>query len=58
MRCVVTSVRCINIGAFFQLATTYAEHDIGFWLAYLLPGIIYMCVSLFTTQWHIQPLLM
>jgi hypothetical protein len=35
---------CINIGAFFQLATTYAEHDIGFWLAYLLPGIIYMCV--------------
>lgn len=35
---------CINVGAFFQLATTYAEHDIGFWLAYLLPGIIYMIV--------------
>lgn len=24
----------INIGAFFQLATTYAEHDVGYWLAY------------------------
>ncbi|KZV93794.1 PTR2-domain-containing protein [Exidia glandulosa HHB12029] len=31
----------INIGAFFAIATTYAEHDVGFWLAYLLPGIIY-----------------
>ncbi len=37
---------CINIGAFFSLATTYAEHDIGFWLAYLLPGIIYMIVPI------------
>ncbi|EJD51769.1 putative peptide transporter [Auricularia subglabra TFB-10046 SS5] len=34
----------INMGAFFAIATTYAEHDIGFWLAYLLPGIIYMRV--------------
>ena len=31
----------INIGAFFSLATTYAEHDIGFWLAFLLPAILY-----------------
>ena len=36
----------INIGAFFSLATTYAEHDVGFWLAYLLPGIIYMLVPI------------
>jgi len=36
----------INVGAFFQLATTYAEHDIGFWLAYLLPGIIYMMMPI------------
>ena len=36
----------INIGAFFQLATTYAEKDVGFWLAYLLPGLIYMLMPL------------
>ena len=52
---------CINCGAFFGVATAYAEHDIGeqhdllllegrcsvlytgFWLAYLLPAILYMC---------------
>jgi dipeptide/tripeptide permease len=33
---------CINIGAFFSLATTYAEKYNGFWMAFLLPGIIYM----------------
>lgn len=36
----------INVGAFFRLATTYAEHDVGFWLAFLLPGIIYMLVPI------------
>ncbi|KAK4704496.1 hypothetical protein P7C70_g1711, partial [Phenoliferia sp. Uapishka_3] len=43
----------INIGAFFRLGnmrfrftTTYAEHDIGYWLAFLLPGIIYMIMPL------------
>ena len=36
----------INVGAFFRLATTYAEHDVGFWLAFLLPGIIYLLVPL------------
>jgi POT family proton-dependent oligopeptide transporter len=30
--------------SFTSLATTYAEHDVGFWLAYLLPGILYMYV--------------
>lgn len=30
----------INIGAFFALATTYSERLVGFWLAYLLPGIM------------------
>ncbi|KAL8280605.1 hypothetical protein RQP46_006928 [Phenoliferia psychrophenolica] len=29
---------CINIGAFFSLATTYAEHDVGYWLAYRSPS--------------------
>ena len=33
---------CINIGAFFAIATSEAERNVGFWLAYLLPGIIYM----------------
>ena len=32
----------INVGAFMQLATTYAERYIGFWLAWLLPGIVYL----------------
>jgi POT family proton-dependent oligopeptide transporter len=34
----------INIGGFFSLATTYSERFVGFWLAYLLPGIVYMLV--------------
>ncbi|OJD35944.1 ptr2-domain-containing protein [Diplodia corticola] len=32
----------INVGAFFAIATTYAEKRIGFWLAFLLPTIIFM----------------
>ncbi|EJT97854.1 PTR2-domain-containing protein [Dacryopinax primogenitus] len=36
----------INIGAFFSVATSYAERDVGFWLAYLLPGIIYMLMPI------------
>ncbi|KAM0794956.1 POT family-domain-containing protein [Usnea florida] len=31
----------VNVGAFFALATTYCEKDIGYWLAYLTPGILY-----------------
>lgn len=34
----------INIGAFFALASTYAEKYVGFWLAFLLPTIIYTVV--------------
>lgn len=37
---------CINIGALFQLATQYAAYDVGFWLAFLLPGILYMIMPL------------
>ncbi|KAJ4051998.1 peptide transporter ptr2 [Fusarium oxysporum] len=33
---------CINVGAFFMIATTYIEKYVGFWLAFLLPGIIYI----------------
>ncbi|KAJ7266315.1 PTR2-domain-containing protein [Mycena rebaudengoi] len=31
----------VNIGAFLRVATTYSEKRIGFWLAYLVPGILY-----------------
>ncbi|ORX40241.1 putative integral membrane peptide transporter [Kockovaella imperatae] len=35
---------CINVGSFFGLATSYAERFVGFWLAFLTPGIVYMIV--------------
>ncbi|GME74864.1 unnamed protein product [Ambrosiozyma monospora] len=34
----------INIGAFFQLATSYAARDVGYWLAFLTPGLMYLIV--------------
>lgn len=34
----------INVGAFFALASTYAERYVGYWLAYLLPTIMYCLV--------------
>ncbi|GME76086.1 unnamed protein product [Ambrosiozyma monospora] len=37
----------INIGAFLQLGTTYAARDIGYWLAFLVPGLMYLLVCLF-----------
>ncbi|KAF2434848.1 PTR2-domain-containing protein [Tothia fuscella] len=36
----------VNVGAFFPVATVYAEKRIGFWLAFLLPGIIYFLLPL------------
>lgn len=36
----------INIGAFFMLATTYSEKYVGFWLSFLLVGIIYMLLPI------------
>lgn len=36
----------INIGAFFAIATTYSEKYVGYWLAYLLPGILYFMLPL------------
>ncbi|WVR05519.1 hypothetical protein IAU60_002537 [Kwoniella sp. DSM 27419] len=32
---------CINVGAFFAIATSYSARFVGFWLAFLLPGLIY-----------------
>ena len=37
---------CINIGAFFAVATEYSERFVGFWLAFLLPGIVYMLMPI------------
>ncbi|KAI9924853.1 hypothetical protein ASPWEDRAFT_28013 [Aspergillus wentii DTO 134E9] len=31
----------INVGAFYMLATTYAEKYVGYWLSFLLAGAIY-----------------
>jgi dipeptide/tripeptide permease len=36
----------INIGAFYAIASTYAEKFVGFWLAFLLPTIIYFVVPI------------
>ncbi|GMM43457.1 Ptr2 protein [Pichia kluyveri] len=34
----------INIGAFLQIATSYSARDVGYWLAFLCPGIMYLIV--------------
>ncbi|KAH3688637.1 hypothetical protein WICPIJ_000382 [Wickerhamomyces pijperi] len=31
----------INVGAFFSVATSYSAKRVGFWLAFMLPGIVY-----------------
>ena len=33
---------CINIGSFFGIATSYTERYVGYWLAFLEPGIVYL----------------
>ncbi|WWC62398.1 uncharacterized protein I303_104994 [Kwoniella dejecticola CBS 10117] len=33
---------CINVGGFFAIASSYSARFVGYWLAYLLPGIVYM----------------
>jgi len=34
----------INVGAFFLVATSYCERRVGFWLAFLVPTIMYLIV--------------
>ncbi|WWC88830.1 uncharacterized protein L201_003744 [Kwoniella dendrophila CBS 6074] len=36
----------INIGGFFAIASSYSARFVGYWLAYLLPGIVYMLMPL------------
>ncbi|KXT05811.1 hypothetical protein AC578_1096 [Pseudocercospora eumusae] len=43
----------INIGAFFMIATSYSAKYVGFWLAYLLPGIVYFLLPVLL--WFLYP---
>lgn len=43
----------INIGAFFAIATSYSEKYVGFWLAFLAPGIIYFALP--ALLWYLYP---
>ncbi|KNG89938.1 oligopeptide transporter [Aspergillus nomiae NRRL 13137] len=40
-RLTLTFYGLINVGAFFGLATSYSAKRVGYWLAYLIPGIMY-----------------
>ncbi|KAJ4244803.1 peptide transporter ptr2 [Fusarium torreyae] len=47
---------CINVGAFFMIATTYIEKYVGFWLAFLLPTIIYIFLPILL-MWRYKSLI-
>ncbi|KAJ5689353.1 hypothetical protein N7462_003745 [Penicillium macrosclerotiorum] len=36
----------VNVGAFYMLVTTYSEKLVGYWLAFLLAGIIYFLLPI------------
>ena len=36
----------INIGAFFSIATTYTEKYVGYWVAFLEPGVVYFALPI------------
>lgn len=42
----LTFYALINVGAFFGVATSYSEKNVGYWLAYLLPCILYLLCPL------------
>ncbi|WRT67628.1 uncharacterized protein IL334_004600 [Kwoniella shivajii] len=37
---------CINVGGFFAIASSYSSRFVGFWLAFLVPGLVYMVMPL------------
>ncbi|CDK24969.1 unnamed protein product [Kuraishia capsulata CBS 1993] len=43
----------INIGAFFQLATSYCARDVGYWLAFFVPMIMYLFLPI--VLFYVQP---
>lgn len=45
----------INIGAFFQVATSYSARRIGFWLAFFVPIVMYLIVPIVLV--YINPML-
>jgi dipeptide/tripeptide permease len=36
----------VNVGAFYALATTYSEKYVGYWLAFLLAGLVYFMLPI------------
>ncbi|TVY75557.1 Peptide transporter PTR2, partial [Lachnellula suecica] len=42
----------INVGAFYAIACTYAEKYVGYWLAFLLPGIIYFLLPILLVAYY------
>jgi dipeptide/tripeptide permease len=36
----------VNVGAFLGIGTAYAEKRVGFWLAFLVPGVVYFMLPL------------
>ncbi|CAK7903241.1 peptide transporter Ptr2p [[Candida] anglica] len=42
----------INIGAFFSLATSYSARRVGFYLAFLAPGILFMLLPI--VLWYLE----
>ncbi|ODQ44879.1 hypothetical protein PICMEDRAFT_17407 [Pichia membranifaciens NRRL Y-2026] len=47
----------INIGAFLQIATSYSAKDVGYWLAFLCPGIMYciVVIAMLFVRPHLKP---
>ncbi|WWD05233.1 hypothetical protein V865_003306 [Kwoniella europaea PYCC6329] len=47
----------INIGAFIAISSTFAEKYVGFWLAFLIPGLIFLIMPfiLHLTYPHLVP---
>ncbi|WOO83358.1 Peptide transporter PTR2 [Vanrija pseudolonga] len=47
----------INLGAFAAIASTFAEKYVGFWLAYLIPGAIFLLMPpiLYAVYPHLAP---
>ncbi|SCU90565.1 LAME_0E09098g1_1 [Lachancea meyersii CBS 8951] len=55
-RMTMTFYWSINVGAFLAVATAYAARDVGYWLAFLIPLILYliMPVVLILLKRHIK----
>jgi hypothetical protein len=43
----------INIGGFMQVATSYAEKYVGWWLAFILPLFLYLPLPILLVRHHL-----